>query len=213
MIETSTVALSQASAIEKPQKKEVAATAIKRNIIYNSFFIKTLVNTFISINVLVLAYILFKHFVPTTSLDLFGTMTEEPLLMFVLLFLSESFFGLLPPDIFIMWTLECGDCIMYLTIIAFLSYFGGMISFYVGKLIRRYPVVKLYLRKKMIKHHERINKYGGAVVVLAALTPLPFSPISVLAGSLNYPFKKYVLFASTRVIRFFIYAAIFYLVG
>ncbi len=206
--------MSEVSSIftKKVQKRELVIS-LRKNIVHNQYFFQTLINMFISLNILILIYLLVKNFIPTTAGDLFGTMTEKHILMFMLLFLSESFLGVLPPDFFIMWTLECGDCILYLTTIAVLSYFGGMIAYHVGKLIRRYPLVKEFLRKKMIRYSDRIDRWGGIVILLAALTPIPFSPVSMLAGSLNYPFNKYVVFASARIIRFFVYALIFWLLA
>jgi membrane protein YqaA with SNARE-associated domain len=53
-----------------------------------------------------------------------------------------------------------------------------------------------------------LQKYGVFLILVAAITPLPWSAISMLVGSLHYPSKKYLLWALARFIRFAVYAAI-----
>ena len=68
----------------------------------------------------------------------------------------------------------------------------------------------------IIKLEGQVDEYGLAriegtmnMLVLAALTPIPFSPISMLSGSLRFPFKKYVLYSLTRIIRVMLYGLVF----
>ena len=44
------------------------------------------------------------------------------------------------------------------------------------------------MKKYIIGKYERkINMYGGIAVVIAALTPLPFSATSAVVGAIGYP--------------------------
>ena len=68
------------------------------------------------------------------------------------------------------------------------------------------------MKKYIIGKYERkINMYGGIAVVIAALTPLPFSATSAVVGAIGYPINKYFLFALARFLRYFLYGYIIYL--
>jgi membrane protein DedA with SNARE-associated domain len=55
-----------------------------------------------------------------------------------------------------------------------------------------------------------IEKWGGLVIIMAALFPLPFAMISTIAGIVKYPFKTYLLYGLTRYIRFYLYAIVIF---
>ena len=67
--------------------------------------------------------------------DLFTTITTtfNPLSILVVFFASESILGLIPPEIFIAWAAKTTSPILYLTILATLSYLGGIFSFIFGR--------------------------------------------------------------------------------
>jgi membrane protein YqaA with SNARE-associated domain len=84
-----------------------------------------------------------------------------------------------------------------------------MASFSIGRLLRKNTRLNIYIQNKFQKYVPYINKWGGVFIVIAAITPLPFSPVCLLGGTLNYPLKKYAMYAATRLIRFAIYGFIF----
>ena len=48
------------------------------------------------------------------------------------------------------------------------------------------------MKKYIIGKYERkINMYGGIAVVIAALTPLPFSATSAVVGAIGYQNSRY----------------------
>lgn len=127
--------------------------------------------------------------------------------IFVLFFLSESFLGLIPPEIFIAWTKKTPEPIFNLMFLAILSYVGGIISFYIGKGILTIEKVKNYFENKMSKHLKNTKKWGGFLIVVGALLPVPFSITCLAAGMIKYPLKGVLLFGLLRFARFAIYAA------
>ena len=66
------------------------------------------------------------------------------------------------------------------------------------------------MKKYIIGKYERkINMYGGIAVVIAALTPLPFSATSAVVGAIGYQNSRYFLYALARFLRYF-YMVILY---
>lgn len=129
-------------------------------------------------------------------------------------FISETLLGLIPPEIFIGWSKKTADPILNLSLLATLSYVGGILSFYIGKAATKIPSVKNYLEVKMSKHLKNTSKWGGFLIIIGALLPVPFSITCMAAGMIKYPIKGVVLFGLFRFARFALYAwAIFNVVS
>ena len=56
----------------------------------------------------------------------------DPIIILGVFFASETMLGLVPPEIFIAWADKTASPIFYLTILASLSYIGGILSFFMG---------------------------------------------------------------------------------
>ena len=131
--------------------------------------------------------------------------------VFIVFFLSESLLGLIPPDFFILWISKFNSPILFLIILGVLSYIGGIISYWIGYWLSTRPKIKAYTERVLEKYIIMVRKWGGAFIIISAL--LPFSPLSmvVIAVSIfKYPFKYYLLFGISRIIRFIV-QGIFYL--
>ena len=144
--------------------------------------------------------------------DLFTsiTTTYDPMIILTIFFASESLLGLVPPEIFIAWADKTETPIFFLSILALLSYLGGVFSFFAGKAISRMPSVYAYLEVKMQKHIKMIRKWGGFLIVVGALLPIPFSMTSIAAGLIQYRFRNYLLFGLLRFVRFYLYAVVIF---
>lgn len=125
-------------------------------------------------------------------------------------FISETFLGLVPPEIFIAWSGKLNQPWVFLTILAFLSYFGGMVSYWLGRLITKIPSIHNYIEVKMQKQLKNSKKWGGFLILVGALLPLPFSIACIAAGIIKFPFKSVVLFGSLRLVRFAIYGLLIF---
>ncbi len=141
------------------------------------------------------------------DLLLYVTKNYADYIVFSVFFASESLLGLIPPEIFIAWSDKASSPILYLSILALLSYLGGVISYFIGKSITKIPSVHEYLEVKMAKHIKNTRKWGGFLIVVGALLPIPFSITSIAAGMIRYPFTSYLLFGLLRFVRFYLYAA------
>jgi membrane protein YqaA with SNARE-associated domain len=136
------------------------------------------------------------------------------LLVLTLFFVSESILGIIPPELFIAWSDKTSNPILYLTLIAILSYAGGAVSYFTGRAALKIPSVHNYLEVKMEKHLKNARKWGGFLILVGALLPLPFAVASLAAGMIRFEFKYWALFGLARFVRYAIYgAAIFSLVS
>ena len=120
-------------------------------------------------------------------------------------FISETLLGLIPPEIFIGWSKKTANPIFNVSVLATLSYLGGVISYFIGKASTKIPSMKNYLEVKMAKNLKNIRKWGGFLILVGALLPLPFSISCMAAGIIQYPLKNVVLFGLFRFARFALY--------
>ncbi len=139
----------------------------------------------------------------------YGHSTVSVLIFF---YLTESIMGLIPPDIFIVWSKARYSEHTYLviTILATISYLGGITAYYLGILTGKFKKIENFIKKRYGENFDLIKKWGGLVVVMAALFPLPFAMISTAAGIVRYPFKRFLLYGLTRYLRFYLYAMVIF---
>ncbi|WP_147678716.1 YqaA family protein [Algibacter pacificus] len=125
-------------------------------------------------------------------------------------FVSETLLGLVPPEIFIAWAGKMYSPWFYLGVLAVLSYGGGLVSYWMGLTITKIPSVHNYMVVKMEKQLKNSKKWGGFLIMVGAVLPLPFSIACLAAGIIEFPFKNVMLFGSLRFIRFAIYGIIIF---
>lgn len=196
------------------RKKKSRAKLLHQYYHYTGFygFVKDSVKkALLPILLVVLAIIAIDHFL----FDINGflkVMTEKlPTLgILAVFFVSESFLGLIPPEIFIAWADKTQHAIPYLSVLATLSYLGGMVSYYLGVAFTKVPRVHRYLEHKMQKHLKNTRKWGGFLIVVGALLPVPFSVTCMAAGIINFPFRYVMLYGTLRFVRFFLYALVIF---
>ncbi|WP_373941501.1 short-chain dehydrogenase [Polaribacter sejongensis] len=178
------------------------------------FIWESLKKAFWPIVIVVACLFLFNEYVYNINDGLHHfTETVSRLTVLIFFFVSETLLGLVPPEIFIAWSKKTPDPILNLAILATLSYCGGLVSYFIGKTALRIKSVKEYLEVKMAKNLKNTRKWGGILILVGALFPLPFSIACIVAGMIKYPFNKVIFFGLFRFIRFAIYAwAIFQVV-
>lgn len=141
---------------------------------------------------------------------LYITQNFSDTFIFSLFFASESILGLLPPDIFIAWTKSTSSPLLYLSFLALLSLGGGIISYYKGRTLLLIPKINDYLEGRMSKHIRNMQKWGGFLIAVGALLPLPFAMACLAAGMIKFPQRHFFVFASLRILRFVIYGYAIY---
>lgn len=181
---------------------------------FYSFVGKNLKSSILPILGVILVIFLFNRYVYNINDGLHHfTETFSRITILIVFFISETLLGLIPPEIFIAWTKKTGTPLINLVILATLSYSGGLISYFLGRMTLKIEAIKEYLEVKMAKNLQNTKKWGGILILVGALLPLPFSIACVAAGMIKYPFRNVVFFGLFRFVRFAIYAwAIFQVV-
>jgi len=182
---------------------------------FYAFIGNSLKKSAIPVILIILGLYLVNEYVFTIDDGLeFLTQTFSRTGVLIVFFISETLLGLIPPEIFIGWSKKTATPIFNLSILATLSYTGGILSYFIGKTIQKITTVKNYLEIKMAKHLKNTGKWGGFLILIGALLPVPFSITCVAAGMIKYPLKGVVLFGLFRFVRFALYAwAIFNVVN
>jgi len=178
----------------------------KENKDFYNYFSQNLIKGFIYLIVLIGLIILFKSFFRNQYDLIEHAVSDSYYLMFLIFLISEFFVGILPPELFMIWSID-DPWQYYVTAVAtmtLVSLFAGWLNYRVGRKLGEKEFFMNFVHKRLRfkKYEQRYEQYGSGLIVVAALTPLPFALVSMLTGTLGYPQKKYILFASFRVIRF-----------
>lgn len=121
----------------------------------------------------------------------------------LLFFASESFTGMIPVDLFVVWTQKFENSLFYLALLGVLSYAGGIISYGIGTWISGRPKFKAYSERRLRNYMGFVRKWGGAFIVIAALFPFtPFSLVVIAVTLFKYPFRLFLLYGIARLLRF-----------
>ena len=143
----------------------------------------------------------------------FGGIIERLSDRFVILlfFASESFTGMIPVDLFVIWAQKFESPLPWLALLGALSYAGGVISFGIGRWISGRPRIKAFTERRLSGYIGFVRKWGGAFIVIAALFPFtPFSLVVIAVTLFHYPFRSFLLFALARLFRFVLQGIFFF---
>ena len=156
-------------------------------------------------------YVLAKKYFNFDIAEIMGPLYDMPVLIFSIFLVSEVVFGIIPPEFFMIWSARHGEIDLYIQNVAVftaMSYFAGVIGYFIGSYFNSTKMYA-YIKKNFLgKTEEQFNRFGGFLVIVAALTPLPFSGICMLTGAVKYSFRKFLVIALSRLIRFTLYAYI-----
>jgi membrane protein DedA with SNARE-associated domain len=170
-----------------------------------AFFFRNLFRGLVWLAIIVTLFIFSKHNVDKDLVVRFRPFFDQAVLILFIYSLSELFTGIIPPELFMIWALRNGllwEYIITILLLAVISYTAGLVAFLFGHYLHTTHAYK-YLRDRFLQKSELLlQTYGLYLILVAALTPLPFSGVSMLVGSVDYPFKKYIYFSFTRFARF-----------
>src|SRR6056297_3263358 len=101
------------------------------------FFLRNLIHGLLWLGAIVGALILLQRFTPEGHFDEYlQPLYDQPMLMYLIYTLSEIFFGVIPPELFMIWALKMGSLIVYIEIVLFLaliSYGAGLVGYFFGR--------------------------------------------------------------------------------
>ena len=178
----------------------------KRKGVY-TFLWKNSLKISIGFAMVIAGFLIFKEYVPNYNTKLESVLNSiNTWWALSIFFLSETILGLIPPDLFIVWTKKFDSPYKMVSLLAILSYVGGVLAYFIGRYVGSLPLVESWILTKFDKHFVMIRKWGGVLIVFAALFPLPFSSVCSVAGAVRFPFKTFLILGLFRFIRIFGYA-------
>ena len=173
---------------------------------FYSFLKNTAYQAFFMIVIFVLLLMAVNFFIIDINLLINNILeTYSPKIVILCFLISESILGLIPPEIFILWSSKSGSPFLFLFALATASYIGGAVSYFIGMRISLMPAVSKHVERKIKQHIINLRKWGGLFIVLGAISPIPHSIVSIGAGLIDYKFKYYLLWSLFRYLRFVIY--------
>ncbi len=176
------------------------------------FLLSNLLKGIIWLAVLAGLYLLFVKYIFATNPEAWiDRFYSQPAWIYLIYLGSEFFFGLFPPEIFMLWAFNKGSLAHYWMNVAFfaaVSYGMGYLAFMAGKYLRKVVTLRYLQRRFLSKYWPLLRKYGAFLIIVAALTPLPWSAICLMVGSTNYLINRFLLIALSRIFRFGAYAFI-----
>jgi membrane protein YqaA with SNARE-associated domain len=177
---------------------------------HSSFLFRNLIKGLLWFAVIITVFILLEGYIQENFRTHIDDIRANPGILYGIYTLSEIIFGILPPELFMMiWILDDIDVsgfIINLSILTVISYGAGILGYYIGKTFSKTPFYQNRIREKYLKQYEKsLKKFGGYLVFVGAVTPVPFSATCMLAGSVNMNFKNFLLICITRILRFSVY--------
>ena len=187
---------------------------LRRHKVRLFFFFKNIIRGIIFFAIAILFYKLIFRYIDLDTYENIFSFDLSSSLIFILFFFSELIFGLIPPELFMIWLITAKSLYLYpyyIGALACLSYFAGFIAFMFGKYLHRtwlYEIMKKYV---IGKYEKKINSYGWLVIIVAALTPIPFSATCAVVGAIGFNRNKFLYYALARFIRYTLYAYLIWL--
>lgn len=175
------------------------------------FFVSNLSKGLIWLTVIVGGYFYLESHFDFSLEDVLGPFYDRPGIIFSIFLFSEVVFGIIPPELFMLWSLK-NEVLNYyvqnVIILASISYMAGIIGYFIGSQFSNTKFYRLLRKNYLGKLDKHLNRFGGFLIIVAAWTPLPFAGVCMLIGAVKYPFKRFLIISLSRFARYATYAAI-----
>jgi len=194
-----------------PQKNDGWYHQLKKKGFFRYIARNILLIIFAYLVIVLLVFLIGRYLVDFQSLFSFLIEKLSDRFVILLFFASESFLGLVPVDLFVIWTQKFSNPVLMLILLGILSYTGGIISYGIGLWISKRPKVKAFSEKRLKRYINFVRTWGGAFIIIAALFPFtPFSMVVIAVTLFRYPFRPFLLFALARLFRFILQGVLFF---
>jgi membrane protein YqaA with SNARE-associated domain len=173
----------------------------------SSFLWKNLLRGLIWFGVILTAYILASEDIKVYQEEINSIGDRLPLLLGIFT-VSEIVFGILPPELFMLiWQSKgiLSEYIINLTYLTVISYGAGVLGYYIGHFFSKTAIYRRISDRYLKQYDNQLKKFGLYIVLVGAVTPVPFSATCMLAGSVNLPIRSFLLICISRIIRFAAY--------
>ena len=173
------------------------------------FFLKNMLRGLLFLILLVAVFIYAKNNLSVGYIGWLAPIYERPTIVYLIYTISELLFGIIPPEIFMIWALRDGVITEYaynVVALSVLSYAAGISGYWIGRFLNKTVMYRFLKRKVFGKYEQYFNEYGSFLIIVASMTPLPYSGVSMLVGAARYSFRRFLYFSLTRFVRYFMYS-------
>lgn len=170
----------------------------------SSFLWRNLLRGLAWFAVILTAYILAAEEISVYQKEINAVGDRLPLLLGIFT-VSEIVFGIIPPELFMLiWQSKgvLSEYALNLTYLTLISYGAGVLGYYIGRFFSKTTFYHRVHERYLKQYDEKLRTYGLYLVLVGAVTPVPFSATCMLAGSVNTPINKFLLICISRIIRF-----------
>lgn len=170
----------------------------------SSFLWKNLLRGLIWFGIIITAYILASEDLKVYQKEINDIGDRLPLLLGIFT-VSEIIFGIIPPELFMLiWQSKgiLSEYVVNLTYLTLISYAAGVLGYYIGHYFSKTSLYSRISDRYLKQYDRQLKKFGIYLVLVGAITPVPFSATCMLAGSVNIPIKNFLLICISRIIRF-----------
>lgn len=168
----------------------------------------TVIKTVSSIIVLLVLVYLGKHYLKN-ELEYLGHLFFEKfgfVGLFIDVYLVDTFIVPVTPDLFLgLLITNGGNQILGLILICIASVLGGISGFYIGFYLNSRKYVQKLTKRYRERGERLFRRYGVGAVILAAISPIPFSTICWLAGIFRMRFSQFFWATFFRIPRMIIW--------
>ena len=157
--------------------------------------------------VIITAYILASEDLKVYQEEINNIGDRLPLLLGIFT-VSEVVFGIIPPELFMLiWQSKgiLSEYVINLTYLTLISYAAGVLGYYIGHYLSKTSLYQRISNRYLKQYDRQLKKFGIYLVLVGAVTPVPFSATCMLAGSVNISIRDFLLICISRIVRFAFY--------
>ncbi len=175
----------------------------------SGFLFKNLARGLLWFAVIITIFILVEGYIQDNFMPYVARIHANPIIFYLVFTVSEIVFGLVPPEFFmIIYVFNhvlVSEYVINLVLLTIISYGAGLLGYYIGRNFSKTPFFVRIKEKYLSAYQNQLRKYGGYIIFVGAVTPVPFSAVCMLAGSVDFPFKSFMLISISRLLRFAVY--------
>jgi len=128
----------------------------------------------------------------------------------IMVLLADTFTFPVPPDAYLLAAVAShADELPILAVISVSSILAGNLAYFVGPLLQNVPILGKRIERFRGRGEQLFKKWGLWTVVVAALTPIPFSIVCWFAGIYKMPYRPFFIGTLTRFLRFALFYYLF----
>jgi membrane protein YqaA with SNARE-associated domain len=168
----------------------------------SSFFLKNLAKGLVWLAVIVALFVFSKHNINQDTLARFEPLFTKTFLILSIFTFSELIIGIIPPEVFMIWSLRSGDLNIYIwniLLLTVISYLAGVAAYLFGRYLHNTRLYA-YLHDRYLQKSEKLlYEYGLYLILVAALTPVPFSGVAMLVGSVKFALSAWIIWEANML--------------